>query len=59
MQLCIINESHNCAYVKNGQGWEGDIQQANIPYASKNHVAQCGKINTFYFNSSDALVSDF
>ncbi len=47
------------AYVKNGQGWEGDIQQANIPYASKNHVAQCGKINTFYFNSSDALVSDF
>jgi alpha-amylase len=47
------------AYVKNGQGWEGDIQQSGAPYASNNHVAQCGKINKFDFNSGAASFSDF
>jgi len=47
------------AYVKNGQGWESDISQAETPYASSNHFAQCGKINMFSFNSSDVQVRDF
>jgi alpha-amylase len=47
------------AYVKNGQGWEGNINQANIPYASSNHVATCGKINKFDFNGSSVEVRDF
>lgn len=46
------------AYVKNGQGWEGDISQANPPYATKNHLAQCGKLNKFEFGSSAALVTN-
>jgi alpha-amylase len=47
------------AYVKNGQGWESDIQQANTPFASNNHVAQCGKINRFSFSQNEARVVDF
>jgi alpha-amylase len=47
------------AYVKNGQGWEGDIQQSNTPYSSNNHFAQCGKINKFDFNSSAVQIRDF
>lgn len=47
------------AFVRNGQGWEGDINQPNSPYASANHFAQCGKINTFEFNSDTALIQSF
>ena len=47
------------AYVKNGQGWEGDIQQSNSPYNSNNHYAQCGKINKFSFNTSDVEITNF
>ncbi len=47
------------AFVKNGQGWEGDIAQANTPYASNNHVAQCGKINKFDFNTNSVEVRNF
>ena len=47
------------AFVKNGPEWEGDINQANTPYASTNHMAQCGKINMFEFNSSSVEVRDF
>lgn len=47
------------AYVKNGQGWEGDIQQSGAPYASNNHFAQCGKINKFDFNNSSVEIRDF
>ena len=47
------------AYVKGGQGWESDIQQANTPYPSHNHFAQCGKINVFAFNEHSALIRDF
>ena len=47
------------AYVKNGQGWEGNISQANSPYSSKNHFAQCGKINKFDFNSNSVEIRDF
>jgi len=46
------------AYVKNGQGWEGDITQANTPFPSKNHVAQCGKINTFTFDNNAVSISN-
>lgn len=40
------------AFVKNGQGWEADIQQSNAPYSSNNHFAQCGKINVFEFGQN-------
>ncbi|KPV93612.1 Alpha-amylase precursor [Pseudoalteromonas sp. P1-9] len=47
------------AYVKNGQGWEADIQQANRPYQSNNHFAQCGKINIFEFGKNSATILAF
>lgn len=47
------------AYIKNGQGWEGDINQAGTPYASNNHVATCGKINKFDFSGNSVEVRDF
>ena len=47
------------AFVKNGQGWEGDITQANTPYATNNHVAQCGKINKFDFNANTVEIRNF
>ncbi|MFT7290143.1 MAG: hypothetical protein ACI9D8_000593 [Reinekea sp.] len=46
-------------YDTNGVGWESDISQANTPYASANHFAQCGKINLFKRNSSEVQVLDF
>ncbi|GAA6172461.1 hypothetical protein NBRC116592_21310 [Colwellia sp. KU-HH00111] len=47
------------AFIKNGQGWEGDIIQANTPYTSNNHFAQCGKINKFDFNSNNVEIRNF
>ncbi|WP_299573902.1 alpha-amylase family protein [uncultured Shewanella sp.] len=47
------------AFVKNGQGWEADINQSNTPYQSSNHVAQCGKINRFEFNQSTVEIMNF
>lgn len=47
------------AFIKNGQGWEGDIAQANTPYVSTNHVAQCGKINKFEFSNSTVEIRNF
>jgi len=47
------------AFIKNGQGWEGNIAQANTPYATNNHVAQCGKINKFDFNASTVEIRNF
>ncbi|WP_395345479.1 alpha-amylase [Ningiella sp. W23] len=47
------------AFVKNGQGWESDINQSNTPYTSNNHFAQCGKVNRFSFSQSGVLISDF
>lgn len=35
------------SFISNGPGWEADISQPNTPYTSKNHFAQCGKINVF------------
>lgn len=47
------------AYVKNGQGWENNIQQSGTPYSSNNHFAQCGKINKFDFNSNSVEILNF
>lgn len=47
------------AFVKNGQGWESNIAQSGTPYSSQNHMAQCGKINKFNFNSNTSEISDF
>lgn len=44
------------AFVKNGQGWEANISQTGTPYASQNHMAQCGKLNVFTFGQSTALI---
>jgi alpha-amylase len=46
------------AFVKNGQGWESDVSQANTPYSSGNHFAQCGKLNRFVFGQNDAVILD-
>lgn len=46
-------------YDTNGVGWEDDISQANTPFPSTNHFAQCGKINVFKRNSGDFLGLDF
>ncbi|MFT7560485.1 MAG: alpha-amylase [Flavobacteriales bacterium] len=55
----VNNKFEVKAFVKNGQGWEGDINQADAPYASNNHVAECGKINMFDFNSNSVEIRDF
>jgi len=47
------------AFIKNGQGWEGDITQADATYSSNNHLAQCGKINKFEFNSNTVEIKNF
>ncbi|MFT4937452.1 MAG: alpha-amylase [Paraglaciecola sp.] len=47
------------AFVKNGQGFESDVQQNGTPYSSNNHFAQCGKINKFDFNSGAADIKNF
>jgi alpha-amylase len=46
------------AFIKNGQGWENDINQAGKPYPSNNHFAQCGKVNRFIFGSDFAEISN-
>jgi alpha-amylase len=55
----VNNKFEVKAYVKNGQGWEGDINHPQAPYASNNHFVECGKINTFEFNSNNVEVRDF
>ena len=47
------------AYIKNGQGWESDVTQSGTPYASSNHMAQCGKRNMFVFGQSSADITTF
>lgn len=55
----VNNKFEVKAYVKNGQGWEGDISHPQAPYASNNHFAECGKINTFDFNNNNVEVRSF
>lgn len=55
----VNNKFEVKAYVKNGQGWEGDISQTNTPYVSGNHFAECGKINKFDFNGNSVEVRNF
>ena len=47
------------SYISNGPGWEGDVAQSGAPYSSKNHFAQCGRINVFDRGSSNAIFADF
>lgn len=47
------------SYISNGPGWEGTISQSGTPYASGNHMAQCGKINVFQRNNSSAQILNF
>ncbi|MEJ6475175.1 alpha-amylase family protein [Pseudoalteromonas piscicida] len=43
------------AFITNGQGWEGDINQQNTPYKSNNHFAQCGKLTVLEFGSDSVF----
>jgi alpha-amylase len=47
------------AFVKNGQGWEGNILQSGANYSSNNHFAECGQINKFEFNSNTVEILNF
>lgn len=47
------------SYISNGPGWEGNVTQADRPYASGNHFAKCGKINKFERGSSAVQYFDF
>jgi alpha-amylase len=47
------------AFVKNGQGWEGNISQNNPEFSSNNHIAECGKVNMFEFNANNVEVRPF
>ena len=47
------------AFIKNGQGWEADVNQSNTPYSSGNHFAQCGKVNRFVFGDSAYTMQNF
>jgi uncharacterized protein (DUF362 family) len=47
------------SFISNGPGWEGDVTQAGAPYSSKNHFAQCGRINVFERGSSNVIFADF
>lgn len=55
----VNNKFEVKAYVKNGQGWEGDINHPQAPYASNNHFVECGKINTFEFSSNSVEIRNF
>lgn len=46
------------AFVKNGQGWEADVSQPNAPWSSRNHLAQCGRLNQFSFGQPAALIEN-
>jgi hypothetical protein len=43
-------------FISNGPGWERDVHQPGAPYASKNHVAECGKLNVFRRGADEALI---
>lgn len=47
------------SFIKNGAGWESDVQQNTTPWKSGNHFAQCGKLNVFQRNQNQpVLISD-
>lgn len=47
------------SFISNGAGWERDIAQPGAPYASRNHMGQCGKINIFRHGENAAEIQDF
>ncbi|HWV14669.1 MAG TPA: alpha-amylase, partial [Cellvibrio sp.] len=44
------------SFISNGPGWEANVAQANTPWVSNNHFAQCGKINVFQRGQSNPVV---
>ena len=44
-------------YISNGPGWEGDIQQSDTPYRSRNHFGRCGYLNLYQRNQSEARLT--
>jgi len=47
------------SFISNGPGWESDITQPGAPYSSRNHFAQCGRINVFQRSSNSVVFADF
>jgi alpha-amylase len=43
------------SYISNGPGWEGDINQPNTPYSSKNHFGKCGYVNVYKRNQGNPV----
>jgi len=43
------------SFISNGPGWENTITQPNAPWVSKNHFAQCGKLNVFKRNQNSPV----
>jgi len=46
------------SFISGGPGWEGDVAQTGTPYSSKNHFAQCGKLNVFQRGSRAAIFGE-
>jgi len=46
------------SFISNGAGWEGEINQQNTPYTSKNHFARCGYKNVFRRNENSVVVME-
>ncbi|HWV15864.1 MAG TPA: RICIN domain-containing protein [Cellvibrio sp.] len=46
------------SFIARGAGWESDIHQADTPYPSPNHFAQCGKINVFQRNANSFFTQE-
>jgi alpha-amylase len=52
------------AYISNGAGWEGDINQGTCmggvggtaPYTSDNHMGRCGHLNRFTFSENECYI---
>jgi alpha-amylase len=42
------------SFITNGPGWEPDVAQTGTPYASTNHMGQCGMVNRFDRGASTA-----
>lgn len=43
------------SYISNGPGWEGDINQAGTPYASRNHFGKCGYVNVYQRGKNEVV----
>ena len=43
------------AFIKNGEGWEPDINDPNKQWHSNNHFARCGHLNVYHFGDDETI----